>query len=116
MFASPSVHYERRTHKDAGDPQPPEMRMYSNRVKGHTGKFDPPLSPIDSIGMYQKPSQMMLPLNEVNDGRDASQYGIGRMFSTSVSAKPLSQFDKQVFNPRDAYGRYGADIKLATHK
>jgi hypothetical protein len=38
------------------------------------------------------------------------------MFSTSVSAKPLSQFDRQVFNPKDAYDRYGADIKLATRK
>jgi hypothetical protein len=60
--------------------------------------------------------EMMLPLNEVSDGKDASLYGLNRTFSTSVSAKPLSQFDRQVFNPTDACGRYGADIKLATHK
>ena len=57
---------------------------------------------------------MMLPLNEVSDGKDASQYGKNRMFSTSVSAKPLSQFDGKS-SSRDL-GRYGADIKLATHK
>jgi len=115
MIALP-IHHERRTQKDAGDPQPPQMKYYSNQVKARTGEFDPPMSPLDSIGMYQKPSQMVLPLNEVSDGKDASQYGINRVFSTSASTKPLSQFDRQVFNPRDAYGRYGADIKLATHK
>ena len=113
---APSVHYEHATHKDAGDPQPPQMRQYSNEVTPHTDIHHPDLSPLDSIGIYQKPSQMMLPTHEVTDGMDASQYGIGRMFSTSVSVKPLSQFDTQVFDAREAYGRYGADIKLAQHK
>lgn len=116
MIAIPSVRYERRTHKDAGDPQYPQMKQYSNEIKAFRAERDAPLSPIDSIGIYQKPSQMILPLNEVSEGKDASMYGLNRMFSTSVCAKPLSQFDRQVFNPRDAYGRYGADIKLATHK
>ena len=115
MIAVP-VHYERRTHKDAGDPEAPEMKYASSTVKAREGVFDPPLSPLDSIGIYQKPSQMSLPLNEVSDGKDASQYGSDRMFTTSTSVKPLSQFDRQVFNAHDAYGRYGADIKLATHK
>ena len=113
---APTVRYERRTHTDAGDPQPPTLSYESHSVQPTRGERDTPLAPIDSIGMYQKPSQMMLPLNEVSDGKDASQYGINRTFSTSVSAKPLSQFDRQVFNPEDAYGCYGADIKLATHK
>lgn len=113
---APSVHYERRTHRDAGDPETPEMTQYSHSTQAFRDERHVPLSPIDSIGIYQKPSQMMLPLNEVSDGQDASIYGIQRMFSTDVAAKPLSQFDRQVFNPRDAYGRYGADIKLATKK
>lgn len=115
MIALP-VRHERRTQKDAGDPQYPQMKCHSNEVRARTGEFDPPLSPLDSIGMYQKPSQMILPLNEVSDGKDASQYGINRVYTTSVSAKPLSQFDRQVFNPRDAYGRYGANIKIAARK
>ena len=107
---APTVHYERRTHKDAGDPQPPTMSYESHSVKPTRGERDAPLAPIDSIGIYQKPSQMMLPLNEISDGKDASLYGLNRTFSTSVSAKPLSQFDRQVFNPIVAYGRCGADI------
>lgn len=113
---NPSVRYERRTHGDAGEPETPRMQYYYNTVKPLREERDAPLSPIECIGIYQKPSQMMLPLNEVRDGQDASVYGINRTFSSSVSAKPLSQFDKEVFNPSDAYGRYGADIKLATHK
>ena len=112
----PYARYDRRTHKDVGDPQPPSMSFESFNVKPIKGKREAPLSMIDSIGMYQNPDLMMLPLNEVSDGKDASLNGIGRMFSTSVSIKPLSQFDRQIFEPRDAYGAYGADIKLALHK
>jgi len=112
----PYARYDRRTHKDSGDPQPPSMSFESFNVKPIKGEREAPLGPIDSIGIYQSPDLMMLPLNEVSDGKDASLNGIGRMFSTSVSIKPLSQFDRQVFEPRDAYGRYGADIKLALRK
>ena len=112
----PYARYQRRTHKDAGDPEPPHMSYDSFDVKPIRGVRSAPLSMIDSIGMYQNPDLMMLPLNEVSDGKDASLNGIDRMFSTSVSVKPLSQFDRQIFNPTDAYGAYGADIKLATHR
>jgi len=112
----PTVRYERRTREDAGDPQPPKLRDYSHEVKATRGSRTVALSPIESIGIYQDPQQMMLPIQEATDGNDAPLYGIGRMFSSSVSTKPLSQFDRQVFNAKDAYGRYGADIKLATSK
>jgi len=112
----PYARYDRRTHKDSGDPQPPKMSLESFNIKPTQGVREAPLSMIDSIGIYQNPDLMMLPLNEVSDGKDASLNGIGRMFSTSVSIKPLSQFDRQIFDPRDAYGRYGADIKLALRK
>ena len=76
-----------------------------------------PLGPLDSIGIYQDPMQMMLGLNDANDDRDASLYGIGRIFTSPVNAKPLSQFDRQVFNAKETGGRYGVtDIKMAMKK
>ena len=112
----PFARHQRRTDKSAGDPEPPSMFFESFNVKPIEGVRSAPLSMIDSIGMYQSPAYLMLPLNEVSDGKDASLNGIGRVFSTSVSIKPMSQFDRQIFVPEDAFGRYGADIKLATYR
>jgi hypothetical protein len=117
MIAPLPVHYERRTHPDAGDPQPPKLREKSNPVKPTRRERAVPLGPLDCIGIYQDPMQMMLPLNDANDDRDASLYGVGRMFTSPVNAKPLSQFDRQVFNAKEAGGRYGiTDIKMAMRK
>ena len=117
MIAPLPVHYERRTHPDAGDPQPPKLREKSHPVKPTRRERAVPLGPLDCIGIYQDPMQMMLGLNDANDDRDASLYGIGRMFSSPVNAKPLSQFDRQVFDAKEAGGRYGVtDIKMAMKK
>ena len=103
-------------YASAEDPRTPTMTMYSHRVRPKTGTFSAPLAPIDRIGIYQKPSQMMLPLNEVRDGDDVPMYGVQRVRTSSQNIKPISQFDRMVFNPREAEGRYGADIKKAMKK
>jgi len=90
---APTVRYERRTHTDAGDPQPPTLSYESHSVQPTRGERDTPLAPIDSIGMYQKPSQMMLPLNEVSDGKDASLYGLNRRQRRAASEIHLMRID-----------------------
>ena len=59
--------------------------------------------PYNEVKAYMGSSTRDLPLSSIN-----------RMFSACISVKPLSQFDEQVFNPRDAYGCCGADKKLVT--
>ena len=112
----PSVHYERRTHADAGDPQAPQMKEYSHGVHAFREERHVPLSPIQCIGIYQQPSQLSLSLADVSEGKDASLYGTAQVFTSDTSIRPLSQFDSQVFNSQDAFGQFGADIKMATHK
>lgn len=102
--------------KDAEDPRPPQMRAYSGRVHARKGNFHAPLAPIDRIGIYVRPSQMMLPVNEVRDGDDVPLYGIQRDRTSSQNIKPPSQFDRALFNRRGAEGRYGANLKLALQK
>ena len=72
-------------------------------ILGQIARSAVPLGPLDCIGIYQDPMQMMLGLNDANDDRDASLYGVGRMFTSPVNAKPLSQFDRQVFNAISSY-------------
>lgn len=116
MFCAPPVHHERRTRADAGEPQPPTMTMYSNYIKSHREERHVPLAPIESIGIYHSNLQLVEPIAEINENKDGSLYATTKSFVTDVSLKPLSQFDAQVFDFKDCFGTYGADVSLALHK
>jgi len=105
----PTQQRDRQLTPNAGDPKDERYRELNKyHVQPKRTSYTMPKAPIDSVGIYQKPSQIVPPLNEVRDGDDAPVHGITRgLFGTSQSARPLSQFDEAVFNRRDAEGRIG---------
>ena len=105
----PTQQRDRQLTPTAGDPKDERYReSYKYHVQPKRSGYTMPKAPIECIGIYQKPSQIVSPLNEVRDGDDAPVHGITRgLFGTSQSARPLSQFDAVVFNKRDAEGRIG---------
>ena len=105
----PAQQRDRQLTPDAGDPKHERYReSYKHHVSPTRTGYTMPKAPIECIGIYQKPSQIVPPLNEVRDGDDAPVHGITRgLFGTSQSARPLSQFDAVVFNKQDAEGRIG---------
>ena len=105
----PAQQRDRQLTPDAGDPKDERYRELNKyHVQPKRTGYTMPKTPIECIGIYQKPSQIVPPLNEVRDGDDVPVHGITRgLFGTSQSARPLSQFDAVVFNKRDAEGRIG---------
>ena len=105
----PAQQRDRQLTPDAGDPKDERYRELNKyHVQPKRTGYTMPKAPIECIGIYQKPSQIVPPLNEVRDGDDVPVHGITRgLFGTSQSARPLSQFDAVVFNKQDAEGRIG---------
>ena len=113
----PKARYDVRTHKNAGDPRPGmygfQSRYSTNAVRGERTV---PLSPIQCIGKYIKPSDQMLMPEDNTTGRDSPLFGYYTKNETTQQARPISQFDRIVFDRHEREGRYGMDYKIAGTK